>query len=110
MLNIVCVVKDASDFSRKDTYVVADYCATGDIKFVTRVFSPQQADDLQHVLRMPAYHLYKGSVYMGTFYHDSDPIKHIEHTIYWSKPWTLEAVGLFWRSLCCVGLKAKDSS
>ena len=108
MHNVVCVVKDASDFSRKDTYVVADYCAANQIRFVTRVFSPQ-SDDSKHVLRLPAYHLYKGHDYMETFYQDGDPIKHIMGVIYWAEPWSFRGVLMFWRRLCC-GLEQKDST
>ena len=108
MHNVVCVVKDASDFSRKDTYVVADYCAANQIRFVTRVFSPQ-SDDSKHVLRLPAYHLYKEHGYMGTFYQDGDPIKHIMGVIYWAEPWSFRGVLMFWRRLCC-GLEQKDST
>jgi len=81
-IRISCVLENLSDFNNPQIHGVRDYCNTVGILFSTRPFnSMTNADDMNYVEKLPAFHIYEGASYIKTMYLDTNPTKVIRETV-----------------------------
>ena len=81
-MRVSCVVKDLSQFNNQEIHAIRDHCNAVGILFTTRVYNPFSfADDRNYIENLPAFHMYKHTSYIHTFYLTSNPIQYINESI-----------------------------
>jgi hypothetical protein len=81
-MRVCCVVNELSQFNNPDIHEIRNHCNEVGILFTTRVYNPFSfADDKNYIENLPAFHMYKHTSYIHTFYLTTNPIQYINESI-----------------------------
>lgn len=75
----ICYVRDESDKGfPADFFAIREFCEKNSLNFYSRQYNSQRYyEDCNHILSLPAYHIYRGRIYHDTFYGEKEPIRKI---------------------------------
>jgi hypothetical protein len=76
-VNVVAVIESQED----DLIRINEYCESQNVDFVVRPFNRFKSEDRNIIKKLPAFHIYVKKAYKNTFYLDTQPYKHINECI-----------------------------